>query len=89
MTFDELTWMLALYWFLCLVIDRRPRYWLYLGLTLGFGLEVKYTMFGLIVGICVAVLLTPELRSALRTRYPWIACGLALLIWAPNLACKS
>jgi hypothetical protein len=84
-TFDEGTWMVALYWFLCLVVDGRPRYWIYLGITLGIGLEVKYTIVGLIVGISMAVLLTPSLRSTLRTRYPWIATAIALLIWAPNL----
>ncbi len=84
-TFDEVTWMVALYWFLFLVTDGRPRYWIYLGITLGIGLEVKYTIVGLIVGIGMAVLLTPSLRSTLRTRYPWIAAAIALLIWAPNL----
>lgn len=83
--FDEATWMVSLYWFLCLVIDPRPRYWIYLGLTLGIGLEVKYTIVGLIVGIAVAVFVTPLLRAQLRTKYPWIACTIALLIWAPNL----
>ena len=85
-TFDQVTWMVALYWFLGLVIDRRPRHWIYLGITLGIGLEVKYTIVGLVAGIGIAVLLTPSLRSALRTRYPWIAAAIALLIWAPNLA---
>jgi len=84
-TFDQVTWMVALYWFLCLVVDRRPRYWVYLGMTLGIGLEVKYTIVGLILGIGIAVLLTPSLRRELRTKYPWIAAGLLLLIWAPNL----
>jgi Dolichyl-phosphate-mannose-protein mannosyltransferase len=84
-TFDELTWMVALYWLLCLLTDRRPRYWVYLGITLGIGLEVKYTLVGLIAGIGIAVLFTPSLRSTLRTKYPWIAAGIALLIWAPNL----
>jgi hypothetical protein len=37
-----------LYWLL--VLDGRPRYWLYLGITLGIGLEVKYTIIGLIAG---------------------------------------
>ena len=85
-TFDEVTWMVALYWLLCLVVDGRPRYWIYLGATLGIGLEVKYTIVGLIVGICAAVLLTPSLRAALRTRYPWIGAALALVIWSPNVA---
>jgi hypothetical protein len=78
--------MVALYWFLCLAQDGRPRHWLYLGISLGVGLEVKYTIAGLIVGVVIAVLVTPALRIQLRTRYPWIAAGIALLIWAPNLA---
>lgn len=84
-TFDQVTWMVALYWFLCLVLDRRPRYWIYLGITLGIGLEVKYTVVALILGIGIAILLTPSLRMQLRTKYPWIAAAIALLIWAPNL----
>jgi dolichyl-phosphate-mannose-protein mannosyltransferase len=88
-TFDQVTWMLSMYWLLCLVLDRRPRYWILLGITLGIGLEVKYTIVGLILGIVIAVLLTPSLRTELRTRYPWVAAGIALLIWAPNLAWQA
>jgi hypothetical protein len=84
-TFDQVTWMVSMYWFLCLVIDRRPRYWILLGITLGIGLETKYTIAGLILGIVVAVLGTPSLRAELRTRYPWVAVAVALLICAPNL----
>ena len=84
-TFDQVTWMVSLYWFLCLIIDRRPRYWFYLGITLGIGLEVKYTIAALIAGIGVAILLTPSLRKELRTKYPWIVAAIALLIWSPNL----
>lgn len=83
--FDQLTWMLSLYWFLSLVLKRKPSYWILLGITLGVGLEVKDTILALILGIGVAVVLTPSLRKDLRTRYPWIAVGLMLLIWAPNL----
>ena len=85
-TFDEATWMVAFYWFLCLVREHRPRHWIYLGLSLGIGFEVKYTIGGLVAAIGLAILFTPALRSDLRTRYPWIAAGIALLIWAPNLA---
>ncbi|MGA9977956.1 MAG: glycosyltransferase family 39 protein [Candidatus Sulfotelmatobacter sp.] len=85
-TFDEATWMVAFYWFLCLVQEHRPRYWIYLGISLGIGLQVKYTIGGLVAAIGLAILLTPALRSDLRTRYPWIAVGIALIICAPNLA---
>jgi hypothetical protein len=83
--FDQVTWMLSLYWFLSIVIDRKPRTWIWLGLTLGVGLEVKYLILPLIAGIALAILLTPELRKELRTRYPWIGASLMLLIWLPNL----
>ncbi|MGH2346582.1 MAG: hypothetical protein ACRDG4_15255, partial [Chloroflexota bacterium] len=46
---------------------------------------MKYTIVGLLAGIGIAVLLTPSLRATLRTKYPWIAVVIALLIWAPNL----
>jgi Dolichyl-phosphate-mannose-protein mannosyltransferase len=85
-TFDQVTWMVAMYSFLCLVTDKRPRYWIYLGIALGIGLEVKYTIAGLIAGIGAAVLLTPSLRADLKSRYPWIAAALTLAIWVPNLA---
>ena len=85
-TFDQVTWMVSLYWFLCLVLDRQPRYWIYIGITLGIGLEVKYTIAGLIAGIVIAVLLTPSLRKQLGTRYPWMAAAIAVVIWSPNLA---
>ncbi|MGA7987733.1 MAG: glycosyltransferase family 39 protein [Candidatus Dormiibacterota bacterium] len=84
--FDQVAWMLSLYWFLSLIIDRKPRTWIYLGITLGVGLEVKFLIIALIAGIVLAVLLTPSLRAELRTRYPWIAAAAALLIWAPNIA---
>jgi hypothetical protein len=85
-TFDEVTWMVTLYCFLCLVLERRPKYWIYLGISLGIGLEVKYTIGGLVAAITIAILLNPALRSDLRRPYPWIAAAIALLVWAPNLA---
>ena len=85
-TFDEATWMVTFYWFLCLVLEHQPRYWIYLGLSLGIGLQVKYTIGALAAAIGLAVLLTPALRADLRTRYPWIAASIALLVCTPNLA---
>jgi hypothetical protein len=83
--FDQLTWMLALYWFVSLVLERKVQYWILLGITLGIGLEVKDTILALIVGIGVAVVLTSSLRKDLRTKGPWIAVGFMALIWAPNI----
>ena len=83
--FDQVMWMAAIYLFLSLVLQPEPRTWILLGVVLGAGLEVKFTIVALVVGFAVAVLCTPSLRPELRTRYPWIAGFLALIIWAPNL----
>ncbi len=83
--FDQLAWMLSLYWLLALVIDRKPRTWMLLGITLGIGLEIKFLILGLIAGIVAGVLVTPSLRRDLRTPWPWVAGAVMLLIWSPNL----
>ena len=83
--FDQFTWMVSLYLFLSIVLDRRPRTWILLGLTLGVGLEVKYLILPLILGMVIATLVTPSLRADLRTKYPWIGATLMLVIWLPNV----
>jgi hypothetical protein len=83
--FDQLTWMVSLYLFLSLCMDGNPRMWILLGLTLGIGLEVKYLILPLILGMAIATFVTPSLRAALRTRYPCIAAALMLVIWLPNV----
>jgi hypothetical protein len=83
--FDQVAWMLSIYWFLSIVIDRKPRMWVLLGITLGIGLEIKYLILPLILGIGIATLLTPSLRQDLRTKYPWIGGALMLVMWAPNV----
>jgi hypothetical protein len=88
-TFDQVTWVVALYWFLCVVLEGRPRHWVYLGITLGVGLEVKFTIVGLIAGIAIAVLASQALRGTLRTPYPWIAAAISLVIWLPNLVWQA
>lgn len=84
-TFDEATWMVSLYWFLCLIQEGRPRYWIFLGVSLGIALEVKFTVIALIAVMAIAVLVTTSLRAQLRSQYPWLGAGVALLIWLPNL----
>lgn len=83
--FDQVAWMVSLYLFLSIVIDRKPRLWVLLGITLGIGLEIKYLILPFILGLGIATLLTPSLRQDLRTRYPWIGGVVMLVIWAPNV----
>ena len=68
--FDQLTWMVSLYLFLSIVLDRKPRTWILLGLTLGIGLEVKYLILPLILGMVIATLVTPSLVQTCEPSTP-------------------
>lgn len=84
-SFEVFGFVLALYGLVVYQQTQRPR-WLYLlGMALGLGLLNKYTtlFFGAALG--GALLLTPQ-RHLLLSRHFWGAAGLALLLWAPNLA---
>ncbi len=84
-SFEVFGFVFCLYWLVCFLQEERPRYLYWLGMGLGLGLLNKYTtlFFGAALG--GALLLTPA-RRVLRNRHFWGGLGLALLLWAPNLA---
>ena len=59
------------------------RSWLWPGVIAGLGMENKSTVVVLLAGIGIGLLLYR--REVLRTRGPWLAAGLALLIALPNI----
>jgi len=85
-TFDLLTWLIAIYLLLRILRTGDKRLFLLLGLDLGVGLETKLTILALCVGIVVAVVSSRDLRPFLRTRFPWIGMVIAIALASPNLA---
>jgi Dolichyl-phosphate-mannose-protein mannosyltransferase len=83
-TFDQLVWLVCIWLVARLARTRDRRLWLALGVAAGVGLETKYTILALIVGLAVATAATP-LRRWLRTPWPWLGLALMLLIFLPNL----
>jgi hypothetical protein len=84
-SFDTLAWALALYAFVRIVRSGDSRWWLGLGAAIGLGMETKFSMPALVLGIGAGVLLTP-LRRELRTPWPWLGAAVAAAIAGPNLA---
>ena len=62
----------------------RPRWWLGGGVAAGVGLESDNLLALLLIGLALGILVSAH-RSVLRTRWPWLAAGVAAVIWAPNL----
>jgi 4-amino-4-deoxy-L-arabinose transferase-like glycosyltransferase len=66
--------------------DRRL--WLVVGVVAGIALENKDTILFLGAGLAVGLVLTRR-WDVLRSPWAWAAMGIALLIWAPNLAWEA
>ena len=81
---DQLWWTLALYALLRLERDDRPRWWIAFGLAVGAGLLTKFSILFFAVAALVGVVATPT-RRWLRTRWPWAAAGIALVIGSPSI----
>jgi hypothetical protein len=79
-----------LFWIGCLYLLVRirdtgdSRLWLGIGALMGLGLMNKHSMAFFGVALLAGVLATP-LRRELRKPWPWLAGGLALLIFVPNV----
>jgi hypothetical protein len=84
--FDQLWWALALLLVVRILAGRAdPRWWLAVGVAVGLGLETKWTMALLALGLAVGLVATPVGRRHMRS--PWLAAGVvvALALWLPNL----
>jgi hypothetical protein len=82
--FDYLWGVAASYFLVRLLKSDNPRWWVPIGAVLGLGMETRYTIGFLALGIAAAVLLTPA-RRFLRSR--WLGTGVAVcvLVFLPNL----
>lgn len=67
-----------------LLNPEDPRWWVPIGGALGLGMETRYTIGFLALGIAGAVLLTPALRF-LRSRWLWLGVAISILVFLPNL----
>jgi len=64
---------------------NQARWWLLAGAAGGLGLLSKYSALFLAAGALLWIVTGKTRRAWLRTPWPWIACLLALLLFAPNL----
>jgi len=82
--FDFFFWILAAYVFLQILDSENTNLWYVLGIVIGLGLLNKTSMLWLGAGVFIGTLFTP-LREELKTKYPYIAAGIALLIFSPYI----
>ena len=82
--FDFFFWISASYIFLKIVKNDDKKLWLVLGVMLGIGLLNKTSVLWLCAGIFVGTIFTP-LRKDLKTKYPYLAALIALILFSPYI----
>jgi 4-amino-4-deoxy-L-arabinose transferase-like glycosyltransferase len=85
---DLLAWAVILWLLVRLLAGGDRRLWLAVGVVAGIGLENKDTLLFLGAGLAVGLVLARR-WDVVRSRWAWAAIGIALIIWAPNLAWQA
>jgi hypothetical protein len=83
-SFDYVWGVLLTYFLVRLLKSGDPRCWLAIGAALGLGMETRYTMGFLALGVVAGTLLT-DARRYLTRRWLWLGAAVSILIFAPNL----
>ncbi|MBK9334962.1 MAG: glycosyltransferase family 39 protein [Ignavibacteria bacterium] len=86
-SFDILLWALAFYIIILIIQESKEskqRYWILLGIVLGIGLMNKIGFLWLGFGLLAGLLLSDK-RKLLLTFKPYLAAGIALLIFTPYI----
>jgi len=76
--------------YLCIRLLKSgdQRWWLAIGAVLGLGMETRYTIGFLALGIACAVLLTPA-RRFLRSGWLWAGVAASVLVFLPNIVWQA
>ena len=85
---DLFAWAVVLWLLVKLLAGGDRRLWLALGVATGIGLENKDTPLFLGAGLAVGLVLSRR-WDVVRSPWAWAAVGIALLLWAPNLAWQA
>jgi 4-amino-4-deoxy-L-arabinose transferase-like glycosyltransferase len=85
---DLLAWALILWLLVKLLAGGDRRLWLAVGVVAGIGLENKDTLLFLGAGLAVGLVIARR-WDVIRSPWAWTAIGIALLLWAPNLAWQA
>jgi 4-amino-4-deoxy-L-arabinose transferase-like glycosyltransferase len=85
--FDYLWGVAVTYCLIRLLQSGDPRWWLLVGTFIGIGMETRYTMGFLALGVAGAVLVSEP--RFLRSRWLWLGVAISIVIFLPNLVWQA
>lgn len=77
-------WMACAYFIILAIKRGQARYWLWVGVFAGIGLEEKYTIAFFIIGIIAGLLFT-ENRRVFLNKWIWLGSVAGLIVFLPNI----
>jgi hypothetical protein len=83
-SFDILFWAAACYIVVRILTGDRPQLWLLFGLIVGLGLQNKYSVGFLCIGLVTGLLLTTD-RKHLATKWFWLGVLIASVVFLPHV----
>lgn len=83
-SFNQFFWFLTAYFFVQLIQKQKKRYWYAIGAAIGIGFLTKHSIVFYAIGLGLAFLFSRH-RHWMRTKHPYLAILLVLLIAAPNI----
>lgn len=83
-SFDQLFWLLTLYFVFKVLKTDNLKYWFWFGVAAALGLLTKQSMLVLGLALTLALLSTPA-RKYFKKRQIWLAAGIALVGLLPYL----
>lgn len=83
-SFNQFFWFLSAYILLQAIKTEQPRFWYFLGVSIGFGFLMKYSIVFYGLSMVVALLFTSQ-RKWFATKFPYQTLLIALVIAIPNL----
>ncbi len=87
-SFDYFFWVLTAYFVVRLLTTQNPRWWLAIGMSIGLGMQTKYTMGFFALGIVAGVLFT-DARRYLKSQWLWLGVILSVLVFLPNIVWQA
>ena len=83
-SFNQFYWLLISFLTFRLIRTNKQQYWLWIGVVSGLAFLNKYSVVFFLIAFVISIFFSP-LRKWMKTFYPYLAAGIALLIALPNI----
>ncbi|RJP64550.1 MAG: phospholipid carrier-dependent glycosyltransferase [Ignavibacteriales bacterium] len=83
-SWDILFWTSILYVFVRIIKTENQRLWILLGILIGLGLQNKYSVMFLCIGLFIGILFTP-MRKIYLQKWVWMSAAIAFIIFLPHI----